>query len=118
MFVLGGSGVRPLKILAQLPYPPSPGQYTWSPLPPSCISIKIFGEPVHAPKWCFFNPVAILGLKKHHFGPWAGTGKKIIEVQDKKRKKMGIFGDFRGFLAVLALWGKVGVKVVYYSGHC
>ena len=42
----------------------------------------------------FFNPVAILGFKKDHFRPWAGIRKKIIEVQDKKRKKMGILGDF------------------------
>ena len=37
--------------------------------------------------------------KKHHFGPWAATRKKIIEVQDKKREKMGILGDFRGFFS-------------------
>ena len=32
--------------------------------------------------------------------------EKNIEVQDKKREKMGILGDFKGFLAVLAFFGQ------------
>ena len=78
-----------------------------APLLPSCTSINFFGEPLHAPKWCFFNPVVILGLKKHHFGARAGTRKKSIEVQDKNRAKkggtplfeviLGHFGHLLGF---------------------
>ena len=67
-----------------------PGCYTWPPLLPSCTSIIFFGEPLQAPKWCFFNAVPILGFKKKHLcGAPAGTRKKIIEVQDKKRVKRG-----------------------------
>ena len=58
-------------------------------VPPNLYLYNFFGEPLQAPKWCFFDPVPILGLKKHHFGALAGTRKKIIEVQDKKRVKRG-----------------------------
>ena len=44
---------------------------------PHLVPLFFFGEPVHAPKWYFFNPVPILGLKKHHVGAQAGARKKI-----------------------------------------
>ena len=85
----------------------APGCYTWFPPPllPSCTSIIFFGEPPHAPKWCFFNPVVILGLKKHHFGARAGTRKKIIEVQDKNRAKKGGYPPCEMIWAILAILG-------------
>ena len=49
------------------------------------------------------------GLKKHHFGACTGSPKKIIEVQDKKRKQMGILGDFGGCFGG---FGPLGAKSV------
>ena len=69
------------------------------PPPPSCTSIFFFGEPLQAPKWCFFN--SHMGVKKHHFGAPAGTRNKIIEVQDKKRAKKGGTPFLRPFWAIL-----------------
>ena len=37
----------------------------------------------------FFNPVPILGLKKHHFEAPAGTRKKIMRYKIKNVQKRG-----------------------------
>ena len=95
------------------------GGGVWSaPLPPTCTSIFFFGEPLQGPKWCFFNPVSILGLKKNTIlGLRPAPGKKNIEAQDKKRAHKGgtpLLGDFWQFWP---FWVKFGAKAVYYSGQ-
>ena len=85
-------------------------QKTVQNMPHFCTKSVQIGE-----AFIFLNAALILGLKKHHFGAWAGTRKKIIEVQDKKREKMGVLGVFWQFWPLLV---KIGVTAVYYSGHC
>ena len=88
------------------------------PPPPNLYLYNFFRRATTSPKVAFFYPRCQFRiLKKKSLWALGRHQEKIIEVQDKKREKMGILGDFRGFLAVLALWGTVGVKAVYYSGH-
>ena len=92
-WIPGGQDCTPFsqeipKISKKCPKQP-PGAIRGPP-PPNLYLYKNFRRTTTSPKVVFFNPVPILGLKKHHFGALAGTRKKIIEVQDKKRAKRGV----------------------------
>ena len=91
---------------------PSQGCYTWPPLLPSCTSIIFFRRATTSPKMVFFNPIPILGLKKHHFGAPVGTRKKFIEVHDKKRAKKGV----PPFEVILGHFGHSGGLVLASQG--
>ena len=82
------------------------------PPPPNLYLYIFFRRATTSPKVMFFNPVPILGLKKHHFEAPTGTRKKIIEVQDKKHAKKGYPPPLEVILGHFGHYGGFPVKTV------